>query len=136
MSGFILDALSVKSIADTLPDITDLSKRVLEHSPDLVSILDHEGQLPVAAVCMGDVCATLMQARYALFEAFANRIWYLEKCEKPDEMVSIAFAQFYADDAALRLYAAGEHLANAIISMLEITDAQYKQYHNCPVKNQ
>lgn len=47
-------------------------------------------------------------------------VWHREKCEPPDERGAVFFGKFYADDAALRIYAAGEHLANAIVNMLEI----------------
>jgi ribosomal protein S13 len=47
-------------------------------------------------------------------------VWHREKREPPNESDAVFFGKFYADDAALRMYAAGEHLANAIINMLEI----------------
>ena len=61
-----------------------------------------------------------MEARYALFEALAHIVWYREKREPSNETLAVFFGKFYADDTALRIYAAGEHLANAIENMLEV----------------
>lgn len=53
----------------------------------------------------------------------------MEKGTEPaNEMAAVFFGRFYADDTALRLYSAGEHLAEAIIFMLEISDQQLKKY--------
>lgn len=49
-------------------------------------------------------------------------LWYRDNSESPNESLAIFFGRFYADDTALRLYAAGEHLAKAIVSMLEISN--------------
>ncbi|MCK5843106.1 MAG: hypothetical protein KAG97_00275 [Victivallales bacterium] len=38
-------------------------------------------------------------------------------------MAGRSLCKFYLDDVALRLYAAAEHLANGIISMLEIDES-------------
>ncbi|MDQ3819990.1 MAG: hypothetical protein M3362_20265 [Acidobacteriota bacterium] len=62
----------------------------------------------------------LADACHAFHEILAHRAWYLEKREIPLERTAIHFTRFYADDVTLRLYAAGEHLANAIIDMMEI----------------
>ena len=71
---------------------------------------------------------TVEQARYAFHEILAHRKWYLEKREVPDERAAISFSQFYADDIALRLYAVGEHLANAIVCMMEIKEQDLEPY--------
>lgn len=76
--------------------------------------------IPIAAVCLQDATSMLQEARYALLEAMAHIVWHREKCEPSNERGAVFFGKFYADDAALRIYAAGEHLANAIVNMLEI----------------
>jgi hypothetical protein len=76
--------------------------------------------IPIAAVCLQDATSALMEARYALFESSAHIVWYRKKSEPPHEKFAVFFGKFYADDAALRMYAAGEHLGNAIGNMLEI----------------
>lgn len=55
-------------------------------------------------------------------------MWYREREDPPNEHLAVFFGRFYADDAALRLYAAGEHLAEAIVCMLEISSSELKKY--------
>jgi hypothetical protein len=76
--------------------------------------------IPIATACLQDATSALEEARYALLEALAHILWHREKRERPNEGEAVFFGKFYADDAALRIYAAGEHLAHAIESMLEI----------------
>jgi hypothetical protein len=44
------------------------------------------------------------------------------------EMDAVFFEVYYLDDVVLRLYSAAEHLANALIMMLGITDADLAPY--------
>lgn len=76
--------------------------------------------MPIAAVCLQDATSSLAEARYALLEALAHLVWYRDKKEPPNEDLALYFGKFYADDIALRLYASAEHLANAIINILDI----------------
>lgn len=129
MSRFLLDDSTLSRISQDLPDLENLQKTVSRLTPDHISIkFAPESTVPVAAVCLQDATDTLFEARYALHECFAHRIWYGEKSEPPNEMAAVFFGRFYADDTALRLYSAGEHLANAIIFMLEIGDQERKKY--------
>jgi hypothetical protein len=41
-------------------------------------------------------------------------------------MTAVFFERYYADDAALRLYSAGEQLASAVKYMLEVADAKLR----------
>ncbi len=45
-----------------------------------------------------------------------------------NEMAAIYYERYYVDDAALRLYSAGEHVANALIFMLGVTQKQLRPY--------
>lgn len=107
-----------------LPDLIELQKSTLLFQPDLISLgTGLNSPIPIAAVCLQDLTCTLQEAKYALFEAYAHIAWYREIKESPEEENAIFFGKFFADDAALRLYAAGEHFANSIINMLEIESA-------------
>jgi len=109
--------------------LSELEGIVLSLNPDFLSLSSpRDTDFPIASVCFHDALHTLQEATYALSEVFAHRIWYLEKKDHPDKMCATFFGRFYADDAALRLYSAGEHLANGIIMMLEITDEDLKPY--------
>ena len=122
MSRGKLDKETSARVEKKLPNVVDVRTASLYLQPDLISMGFPTGStIPIASVCLQDATSALEEARYALFEALAHIVWHREKCEPPNETFAVFFGKFYADDAALRIYAAGEHLANAIINMLEIT---------------
>lgn len=121
MSRGKLDKESVAKIENELPNIVDLKIATLGLQPDPISFAFPPGStIPIAAVCLQDVACTLEEVRYALFEAFAYIVWYREKSDSINETLAVFFGRFYADDAALRLYTAREHLTAAIACMLEV----------------
>jgi hypothetical protein len=129
MSRGILDGIDAERISQETPELSELEGMVLSLTPDFLSIsFPRDTDVPIASVCFHDALHTLQEATYALSEVFAHRIWYFEKKDPPDKMCATFFGRFYADDAALRLYSAGEHLANGIIMMMEITDEDLKPY--------
>ena len=136
MSRGMLDDSDWEPYVKELPDLGRLQELVNQvSSPDILSIscLDrdsYQSLFPVASVCFHDAHETLWGACYALTEIFAHDIWYLKKKTPPNEMAAALFGRFYADDAALRLYSAGEHLANGIIMMLEISDEELRPYRD------
>ena len=56
----------------------------------------------------------------ATFESRAHRAWYREVRDPPNVLNSLWAEKYFLDDAALRLYSGGEHLANAIVAMLDL----------------
>ena len=130
MSRVILDGSDVDRISQETPDLSELEGMILSLTPDFISTLfPHNSHVPLASVCFNDALHTLHEARYALSEIFAHRIWYLEKKDPPNEAAATFFGRFYAADAALRLYSAGEQfLVDAIKKMLEISEKQMASY--------
>ena len=129
MSRGSLSKEILSELAKELPDLTELWDTVMPLSPGAIPMgLPYESAVPIAAACLHDATHIIEEARYAFHEILAHRKWYLEEREVPDEQNAIFFSRFYADDIALRLYAAGEHLANAIIYMLEITKQDLERY--------
>ena len=129
MGRFLLDDSALREIAQELPELDRLQEIVLGLAPDFISIkVSYNSDIPVVAVCLQDTLDALSEARYALSECLAHRMWYLEKLQPSNETAAAFFSRFYADDVALRLYSAGEHLANAIVFMLEITKEELKSY--------
>src|SRR5712692_1874794 len=125
----LLDDSTLELIDKELPDITSQLGKILALSPDVISMqFSPDSNIPVASVCLTDTIHTLAGARYALFEYYAHRLYYRERAQPPNEMTAVFFERYYADDAALRLYSAGEHVANVVIFMLEITDDELKPY--------
>jgi len=110
-----------------LPDIDQLKEQIRCLASDFISMnFEHDSNLPVAAACFQDIRTTLCETRYALLESLAHKTWYLEKTNPPNELAAVFFSRFYADDAALRLYAAAEHLAKAVVYILNIDDNKIK----------
>ena len=121
MSRGKLDKETAARVEKELPNVLDVRTASLNFQPDFISIgFPPDSSLPIAAVCLQDATAMLQEARYALLEALAHIAWHREKRDPPNESDAVFFGKFYADDAALRIYAAGEHLANAIVNMLGI----------------
>jgi len=111
----------LSELSRKLPDIGDLTNMVPRLSSDLVSMgLGPGNRVPIAGVCLNDALSLISEAVYALREAYAHEVWYREESSTPNENTANYLVKFYCDDVALRLYAATEHLANAIVEMLEI----------------
>ena len=135
MSRGKLDKDAARRGEQDLPNVVGVRTATLNLQPDIISMGFPEGSnIPQAAVCLQDATSTLQEVRYGLFEAIAHLVWYREKSDPPNETFAVFFAKFYADDTALRMYAAGEHLANAIINMLEIERkvSDFKRTKNNP----
>ena len=130
MSRDILDGTDWEKICQEIPDLSNLGNMVLHLSPDIISLnLPPESDISEAPAIFYDVFDALEAAVYALREVFAHQKWYLEKKDPPDKMCAAFFGRFYADDAALRLYSAGEqYLVDAIKKMLEISEKQLSPY--------
>jgi hypothetical protein len=123
MSRGKLDKKTIARVERELPYVDDVRTTSLGLQPDFISIgFPPKSDIPIAAVCLQDATSMLEEARYALLEALEHIVWHREKREPPNESDAVFFGKFYADDAALRIYAAGEHLANAIVNMLEIKE--------------
>lgn len=129
MSRGLLPKSILEDIARRVPDVVPLRVRALQLNPDIISAsFPKDSGVQEAAVCFHDVTNTLCEARYALHEYHANKVYYREDCQPPKEDEALFMERFYLDDTALRLYSAGEHLANAIRLMLDLTEDDLKPY--------
>ena len=123
-----IDKETYQNANTDLPTIDALRRQIGFLTPDFISVkFKTDSDFPLAAVCFQDASRTLSESRYALLEAMAHKIWYLEKTVPKDEDNATFFARFYFDDAALRLYSAAEHLAKAVVFILDISDEKLKQ---------
>ena len=137
MSRFLLDDETHDRIAKELPNIEDLGMAVMNLAPDLISIkYSAESNVPVAAVCLQDALNTLVQVRIALNECLQHKIWYREKSVPPSEELAIIYMRFYIDGIVSQLYAAGEHIANAMICMLDLSENHLETYRKNRVSQQ
>ena len=126
MSRGLLSDEELRQIEQQLPDTTQVATLVHEHGPDSVAMqVGPMNRLPNAAVCLHDALQMVQEARHALHEAMAHRTYYRAPQNEP---AVVWFGRFYCADVALRLYAAGEHYANAVIEMLDIAEASLSPY--------
>jgi hypothetical protein len=111
----------LREIDGLLPNLSVCEELVPSFSPDAISILfPPESTLPIVSVCLTDTLQTLFGVRYALHEYHAHSRWYRGK-DPPDESAAVYFERYYLDDAAFRLYNAGEDLGSAIQHMLGVS---------------
>jgi hypothetical protein len=137
MTRFLLDDETIDRITKELPNLEHLGMAVMSLSPDFISIkYSAESNVPVASVCLQDTLNVLLQVRIGLNECFQHKVWYEEKCTPPNEELAVIFMRFYIDGIVSQLYAAAEHLANAIICMLELTEDQLEKYREQRVSQQ
>jgi len=137
MSRGQLNELQASEIEQNMPEIGALENTVLQLSPDFISMkYKAESPVPVAAVCLQDAVNTIAEARYALFEAWAHKMWYSSETGKDSKFAMVFFSRFYLDNVALRLYSAGEHLAEAIAAMLEISSSDLEPFEKNRVSRQ
>jgi hypothetical protein len=137
MSLFLLDEETIERITNELPKLDGSDMAVMKLAPDFISIrYPAESNIPIAAVCLQDTLHALLQVRLGLNECFRHKIWYQEKCSPPNEKLAVIFMRFYIDAIVSQLYAAGEHLANAIICLLDLAEGQLEKYRNNRVSQQ
>lgn len=128
MSRGELGGPELEEINSLLPDLKPLETLVLDLDPRVLStVYPHESSIPVASVCFGDACQTLSGVRYALHEFHAHGRWY-RGLMPPNELGALYFERYYLEDAAFRLYNAGEDLADALRLMLGITKEDLRQF--------
>lgn len=128
MSRGELDLSIRERIEGELPSLARVQDRAIAFAPDFISSKfppgspDHD--VPIAAVCLADLAHTLGEIWMGTFESRAHRAWYRDARESPSVLNSLWTEKYFLDDAALRLYSGGEHLANAIVSMLGLGKAE------------
>ena len=110
-----------------LPDINQVIMRIACLKPDIISTkFPPNSNFSIAGACFQDAGRTLVEARYAMLESFTHKIWYRDKIDPPDTYAAVFFSRFYADDTALRLYSAAEHLAKAVVYIFDIAGKKIK----------
>ena len=131
MSRGQLDKSDLARIDAELPDLHPLWRVVNDLSPEIAAMVTSpESTVPTAAVCFKDASDALSEARFAIHEYHAHRIWYRERRDPPRLIEAVFFEKYFLDDVALRLYAAAEHLATAVVCMLEIPRVELKAHKN------
>ncbi len=121
-------------IDNSIPEISLLCRRIIGFMPNAVALFyGPESDMPIAIVCLQDSAEYLQEARYALHACMASIIWHREERTPPNEVAGIFEGRFYADDTALRLYSAAEHLASFIQEFLSISDDDLEPYRKARI---
>jgi hypothetical protein len=101
-------------------DTARLQRDLMSLSPSLLATqfppIGLTSSIPNAAVCLEDMALTLGEAEYALRQAMLAL--HVFRNHNPVEPMAVSMAKFYVSDLAMRLYAAGEHAAAAILDIL------------------
>lgn len=83
--------------------------------------------ISISFICLSDALNVALSVDYALFQAHVNLTYFREEHpDAPKEKQAVDYCHFYIDDAALRIYAAGEHIANSIVNLLNISKENLK----------
>ncbi|MFH2056686.1 MAG: hypothetical protein ABIJ61_12055 [bacterium] len=84
--------------------------------------------LQIAVVCLVDACRQGTLIRHSLQEAYAHLKWYRELVpQAPMEQAAVFWANYYADNAALRMYPAMEDMAEFILAFFKIDKSILKR---------
>jgi hypothetical protein len=110
------------AINAALPDTRSFRLATLTFNPSFIAMECPPGsgreRIPIAAICLQDAAHALSEARYAEAQAsVALEVW---RFTGGSLRIAIAQAQYYCADAAHRLYAAGEHIATAILCIRDL----------------
>lgn len=129
MTRGLLDESVLAGVDARLPQVLQSRDIARSLMPDLLSAqFDPGSYIPIASVCFQDCTETMVGVRIALFEYLAHGKYYREVREPVLEPTAILFERFFLDDASFRLYSAGEHLPNAVVFMLNLSDADLAPY--------
>jgi hypothetical protein len=124
-----LDIKTADAVKAGLPNLSWTRSVLKELRLDTVSsFCDDDSKVPVASVNLFNANKVAGEAWFAIYEARAHWIWFNEKKSPPNVSKARGYARFFLDDAALRLYAAQEFLAHAIVNMLELDDEVLQRY--------
>ncbi len=106
-----LDKSTLRHLNRLVPEAVSLHRRTLGLNPSFIEmIFGPETTRGIAAVCLDDAADLLTEARYALIEAHAHRLWHSQGATSTRDISELFWSRFYLDDAILRTYAAGESL--------------------------
>jgi len=124
-------------IDDALTQVIPLQETVLKMHPDLISAkFPIDSTIPMAAICLQDCLDMMCDCRFALTECHAHGVYYRQYKVPPNETTAVYMEKFFLEDVAFRLYAAAEHLASALVCMLEISNTDLAAFTGKRISNQ
>jgi hypothetical protein len=127
MRGRLSD-VALERIKESLPKASSL-RGIGWLLPDSVALhFPPDSGMDIAVVCLRDAADYYQEAWLALHECRAAIEWYRVERDPPSPETAVFVGRFYADDVALRVYSAVEHLATFLQYYLRIPDDALKPY--------
>jgi len=122
-----LSPAQISEIEAKLPKICFIQRKLLLPIDLLAIKLGPKSTVDISLVNLRDASEVACEVEYALYEALSYYV-RLNGSDNQDKNLFIQRSKFYVDDAALRLYAAAEHVANFIQNFLAIESSRLESY--------
>jgi hypothetical protein len=122
-----LSSAQIADIKSKLPKVCFIQRKLLLPIDLLAARLGPKSTVDVSLVNLRDASEVACEVEYALYEALSYYI-QLKEIDEQDRNLFVQRSKFYVDDAALRLYAAAEHVANFIQNFLSIESSKLEPY--------
>jgi hypothetical protein len=102
-----------------IPEAQSLQERAVHLNPVQIAMLfGPRTSRDMASVYLQDTADFLLEGHYALTQASTH--WYKRRSGRNETIRALFWAQYYLDDAVLRLYSTGEHAAGFVECYLDI----------------
>jgi len=122
-----LSPTQISEIEAKLPKVCFIQRKLLLPIDLLAIKLGPKSKIDISLVNLRDASEVACEVEYALYEALSYYV-RLNGSDEQDRNLFVQRSKFYIDDAALRLYAAAEHIANFIQNFWAIESSKLEQY--------
>jgi hypothetical protein len=122
-----LSSTQIAEINAKLPKVCFIQRKLLLPIDLLASKLGPKSTVDISLVNLRDASEVACEVEYALYEALSYYV-RLNGSDEQDRNLFVQRSKFYVDDAALRLYAAAEHVVNFIQNFLAIESGKLERY--------
>ena len=110
-----------------LADYPRIMNRIVRLQPDVISAnFPYDSDFPVVAVCLRDAQTAFGQAVHALHQFCIEGAKHRSENAEAGPVMAACVERFYVEDAAMRIYSAAEHLANAVAMLRGLDDEALK----------
>jgi hypothetical protein len=122
-----LSSTQIAEIEAKLPKVCFIQRKLLLPIDLLAIKLGPKSTVDISLVNLRDASEVACEVEYALYQALSYYV-RLDGSNEQDRNLFFQRSKFYVDDAALRLYAAAEHIANFILNFLAIESDRLESY--------
>ena len=122
-----LSSAQIAEIEAKLPKVCSIQRKLVLPIDLIAAKLPPESKMDISLVNLRDASEVACEVEYALYEALSYHV-RINGSDENDKYIFIQRCKFYLDDAALRLYAAAEHIANFILNFWAIDTRKLEPY--------